>query len=356
MKFIAVIADAAGDAGDGLEVRPRYPRCRTGMKFSAAIAVCILLLFSHARADLLQRAEVISFINDMVAEYGYEATELNDVLGRVELSEKVIAAITRPAEAFPWHRYRAIFIKPGRIKGGAEFWRRNQAQLERAAEKYGVPVEILVAVIGVETKYGRITGGFKVINSLSTLAFDYPKRSRFFTSELKHFLLLAREQSLDPHTLAGSYAGAMGIPQFMPSSYRAYAVDFDDDGLTDIWDNPADAIGSVGNYLKEHGWRKGAGITSPATVPDSDISALLTKGLEPKLAVADMTEAGVTAGTELDASEKVKLLELENRDGNEYWLARHNFYVITRYNHSALYAMAVYQLAEAIRAQYQTGT
>lgn len=316
----------------------------------------VFLTPGDAGADLLQRAEVASFINEMVAEYEYDAEELNDVLGRVELSEKVIAAITRPAEAFPWHRYRAIFIKPGRIRGGAEFWRSNYAQLERASENYGIPVEILVAIIGVETKYGRITGGFKVINSLSTLAFDYPKRSRFFTSELKHFLLLTREQSLDPHTLSGSYAGAMGIPQFMPSSYRAYAVDFDEDGLTDIWDNPADAIGSVGNYLREHGWRKGAGITSPVTVPDSDISALLTKGLEPKLVAADMTEAGITAGAELEASEKVKLLELENRDGNEYWLAQHNFYVITRYNHSALYAMAVYQLAEAIRAQYQAGT
>ncbi len=312
------------------------------------------MLFSHARADLLQREEVVSFMDDMVAEYGYDAAELSDVLGRVELSEKVIAAITRPAEAFPWHRYRSIFLKPGRIKGGAEFWRRNQAQLERAAEKYGVPVEIMVAVIGVETKYGRITGGFKVINSLSTLAFDYPKRSRFFTSELKHYLLLARDQALDPHTLTGSYAGAMGIPQFMPSSYRAYAVDFDGDGLIDIWENPADAIGSVGNYFREHGWRPGAAITTPATVPDGDISALLTNGLEPKLTMADMVEAGVAAADEGGAEENVKLLQLENKDGYEYWLALHNFYVITRYNHSALYAMAVYQLAEAIRAQYGT--
>ena len=264
-----------------------------------------------AGADLLQRTDVASFIDEMVAEHGYDPEELNDVLGRVELSEKVIAAITRPAEAFPWRRYRSIFIKPGRIRGGAEYWRRNQAQLERASEKYGVPVEILVAVIGVETKYGRITGGFKVVNSLSTLAFDYPKRSRFFTSELKHFLLLTREQSLDPHTLSGSYAGAMGIPQFMPSSYRAYAVDFDGDGLTDIWDNPADAVGSVGNYLKEHGWREDAGITGPATVPDSDISTLLTKGLELKLTMADMLAAGVTAEADVDTSEKVKLLRLE---------------------------------------------
>ena len=314
------------------------------------------MFLSQAEAELLERAEVAAFVRDMVAEYDYDADELNDVLGRVQLSEKVIAAISRPAEALPWHRYRSIFIKPSRVRGGVEFWRRHLAQLEHASELYGVPIEILVAVIGVETRYGNNTGGFKVINSLSTLAFDYPKRSKFFTGELKHYLLLAREQSLDPHTLKGSYAGAMGIPQFIPSSYRAYAVDFDEDGLIDIWENPADAIGSVGNYFKLHGWREGAGITTPATVPETDIPALLTKGLELKLNMGDMATGGVTAAGDIDPAEKVKLLQLENKDGYEYWLALHNFYVITRYNHSALYAMAVYQLSEAIRAQYQPGT
>lgn len=324
------------------------------MKLRTVIIGLILLFIGQARADLLQRADVAAFIQDMASEYDYDTDELQAVLGRVELSEKVIAAISRPAEALPWYRYRSIFIKPGRIKGGVEFWHRNMAQLERASELYGVPVEIMVAIIGVETKYGRITGGFKVINSLSTLAFDYPKRSKFFTGELKHYLLLAREQSLDPHMMKGSYAGAMGIPQFIPSSYRAYAVDFNEDGLIDIWENPADAIGSVGNYFKQHGWKESAGIITPATVPNHDISALLTKGFEPKLTTADMLAGGVTAGKEIDAAEKVKLLQLENRDGYEYWLARHNFYVITRYNHSTLYAMAVYQLAEAIRAQHQS--
>ena len=324
------------------------------MKFRTAVIGLILLFLSPARADLLQRAEVASFIRDMVAEYDYDAEELNDILGSVQLSEKVIAAISRPAEALPWYRYRSIFIKPSRVRGGVEFWRRNQAQLERARDLYGVPVEIMVAIIGVETKYGRITGSFKVINSLSTLAFDYPKRSKFFTGELKHYLLLTREQSLDPHVLKGSYAGAMGIPQFIPSSYRAYAVDFDDDGLTDIWENPTDAIGSVGNYFKLHGWREGAGIITPATIPERDISGLLTKGLEPVLSAADMATGGVIAENEIDAAEKVKLLQLENQDGYEYWLALHNFYVITRYNHSALYAMAVYQLADAIKARYQS--
>lgn len=326
------------------------------MKSILLVTGLVFLVPGDAGADLLQRTDVTAFINEMVAEHGYDPGELNDFLGRVELSEKVIAAITRPAESLPWHRYRAIFLKPGRIRGGVEFWNRNRTQLERAAESYGVPVEIVVAVIGVETKYGQNTGSFKVINSLSTLAFDYPRRSSFFTSELKHYLLLVREQSLDPHELKGSYAGAMGIPQFISSSYRAYAVDFDGDGLTDIWENPTDAIGSVGNYFREHGWRKGAEIVSRASVPDSDISSLLSDGLELKQTQADMARAGVTAENEIDAGEKVKLLQLENKNGYEYWLALHNFYVITRYNHSALYAMAVYQLAEAIRAQYQAGT
>ena len=326
------------------------------MKFKTVITGFILLFLGQAEAELLQRAEVAAFVRDMVTEYDYDADELNDVLGRVQLSEKVIAAISRPAEALPWHRYRSIFIKPSRVRGGVEFWRRHLAQLEHARELYGVPIEIMVAIIGVETRYGNNTGGFKVINSLSTLAFDYPKRSRFFTGELKHYLLLTREQSLDPHTLKGSYAGAMGIPQFIPSSYRAYAVDFDEDGLIDIWENPADAIGSVGNYFKVHGWREGAGITTPANVRETDISALLTNGLELKLKMGDMAAGGVTAEGDLDPAEKVKLLQLENKDGYEYWLALHNFYVITRYNHSALYAMAVYQLSEAIRAQYRPGT
>ncbi len=325
------------------------------MKSKITIAGFLLLACSHAAAELLQRAEVATFIDKMVAEHDYDAAQLEDALSRVQLSEKVIAAITRPAEALPWHRYRSIFLKSARINGGATFWRQHRAQLERAAQTYGVPIEIMVAVIGVETKYGGNTGGFKVINALSTLAFDYPKRSRFFTSELQHYFLLTREQSLDPHQLTGSYAGAMGIPQFMPSSYRAYAVDFDADGRTDIWDNPVDAIGSVGNYLDVHGWQADAGIVSAAGVPAGDIAALLTGGLELKLRMQQVVDAGVAVDAEVDAAEKVKLLQLENKDGFEYWLARQNFYVITRYNRSTLYAMAVYQLAQAIRAEYEAG-
>ncbi len=326
------------------------------MKYTAAFFVLLCLSLASARADLLVRDEVASFIRNMVTEHGYDADELNDVFTGVRISEKVIAAISRPAEALPWHRYRSIFIKPERIRGGVKFWRENEQELERAAGLYGVPAQIMIAIIGVETKYGRIKGNYKVIDSLATLAFDYPKRSSFFAGELEHYLLLTREQSLDPHSLKGSYAGAMGIPQFISSSYRAYAVDFDEDGLTDIWQNPTDAIGSVANYFKQHGWREGNDIISPARVPDSDFSALLTTGLKPVLTMADLSEGGITSPEAVDASEKVKLLRLENREGYEYWLALHNFYVITRYNHSALYAMAVYQLAEAIKAEYQSGS
>ena len=321
------------------------------MKYKIATLCFILsgLSFPPVNADLLLREDVTRFIQNMVAKHDYDADELGEIFSQARLSKNIISTISRPAEALPWYKYKSIFIRPDRIREGVEFWRQNKEQLERAEKQYGVPVEIMVAIIGVETKYGRNTGSYKVIDSLSTLAFDYPKRSKFFTSELEHYLLLAREQSLDPHSLKGSYAGAMGIPQFISSSYRAYAVDFDEDGLVDIWQNPTDAIGSVGNYFKQHGWREGDETAFPAIVANQDLSAFLTDGLKPVLTISDLSENGITSQKTLDGSEKVKILQLENKDGHEYWLALHNFYVITRYNHSALYAMAVYQLADKIK-------
>lgn len=306
-----------------------------------------------AQENLAARAEVAAFIQDMAARHDYDAARLNAIFAAARISDSVLEAISRPAEALPWHRYRDIFIQPGRIRQGAAFWREHERQLERAAKAYGVPVEIMVAIIGIETKYGRNTGGHKVIDALATLAFNYPKRAGFFTDELEHYLLLTREQSLDPHALKGSYAGAMGIPQFISSSYRNYAVDFDEDGRIDIWENPADAIGSVGNYLQQHGWRAGEPITTPARVDGEDVSALLTPGLELKRTMAELARGGVSAWEPVDAATMVNLLQLENQDGYEYWLALHNFYVITRYNRSALYAMAVWRLADAISRKRQ---
>lgn len=319
----------------------------------AALPLCLLAERVGADADFSQREDVARFISAMADRHGHDAEALQALFNDARSSRKIINAISRPAEALPWHRYRGIFLKPDRIRQGVQFWRENQTQLNQVATRYGVPAEVVTAIIGVETKYGRNTGGFRVLDALATLAFDYPKRSRFFTKELEHYLLLTREQSLDPRQPTGSYAGAMGIPQFIPSSYRAYAVDFDGDGLADIWENAADAIGSVGNYFKEHGWRQGDAVAAPASVAGGDGSAGLTAGLKPTLTMADLAALGIApegGRAAPAASAKVKLLQLENKNGHEYWLAFHNFYVITRYNHSALYAMAVHQLAGAIKA------
>ncbi len=306
-----------------------------------------------AFASLVDRPEVKAFINEMVTEYDFNAEMLTRTFSKVKLSKSIIEAISRPAEAKPWYQYRPIFLTRDRIKLGVKFLRKNERVLRRAEQIYGVPVEIIVAIIGVETRYGKHAGRYRVIDSLSTLAFDYPKRSRFFRSELKQFLLMAREQRLDPDSVMGSYAGAMGIPQFISSSYRNYAIDFDKDGKIDIWDNPVDAIGSVGNYFKQHGWQAGKAIATRADVENDNYLTALSKDLKPNLSAAELSAYGIIPKQIPPADARIKILEYELKDGHELWLGFDNFYVITRYNHSALYAMAVYQLAEEIRTQYE---
>ena len=223
---------------------------------------------------------------------------------------------------------------------------------ERAQQEMGVPAEIIVAIIGVETYYGRIAGSYRVIDALSTLAFDYPRRSEFFTKELKNYLILTRDQKMDPLLLKGSYAGAMGYGQFMPSSYRSYAIDFDGDDLADIWNNPVDAIGSVANYFKAHGWTEGGQVVLPAraesAVPDEMLS--VGRALKPRFTVGEFIAAGLVPEGGADHSAEAIGVQFELEDGFEYWLGLHNFYVITRYNHSAMYAMSVYQLSQRIAA------
>jgi membrane-bound lytic murein transglycosylase B len=298
-------------------------------------------------ADLLERDDVRGFVAGMVERHGFDADRLREILRGVHFSDSVLKAIAKPAEALPWYKYREIFIKPDRVAQGVQFWKENRAALDRAHRAYGVPEEMIVAIIGVETRYGRNTGQFKVIDSLATLAFEYPARSSFFMSELEQYLLLTREQGFDPHSLKGSYAGAMGIPQFISSSYRNFAVDFDIDGVTDIWNSPDDAIGSVANYFHSHGWVKGGIVALPAeaagTAPEP------APGLEPDLALEDLDRIGIRPAIPVPSGEKMKLLSLELESGREYWLGLRNFYVITRYNRSPLYAMAVYRLAGLIR-------
>ena len=232
------------------------------------------------------------------------------------------------------------------------FYREHRATLERAERETGVPAEIIVAIIGVETYYGRIAGSYRVIDALSTLAFDYPRRSEFFTSELKHYLILTRDQGMDPLVLKGSYAGAMGYGQFMPSSYRSYAIDFDGDEKADIWNNPVDAIGSVANYFKAHGWNPGGEVVVAARAEGEVPEEMMSRGrkLKPRFTVAEFAAAGLVPTTATDPAAEAIGIEFELADGMEYWLGLHNFYVITRYNHSAMYAMSVYQLSQRIAA------
>ena len=314
-----------------------------------------LLTLSYAGNTfaLSDRPDVEEFIAEMVTEHQFEQDELRKLFNNAKISNSIVKAISRPAEAKPWYKYRPIFLTRDRIKLGVKFLRENEETLRRAEQEFGVPVEIIVAIIGVETRYGKHAGRYKVLNSLATLAFEYPKRSRFFRSELKQFLLLCREQGLDPLTVQGSYAGAMGIPQFISSSYRNYAVDFDEDGRIDIWENPVDAIGSVGNYFKVHGWKPGEVIARPATVDNDDYLAALSKGLELHMSSSELANYGIHGEQMPTRAMDLKFLEYEQKDGPEFWLGFHNFFVITRYNHSALYAMAVFQLSREILEKYQ---
>lgn len=294
-------------------------------------------------------------VDELVAEEGFNREALLQVFAQAQRKDSILEAIARPAEKTkPWYEYRAIFLNAARENQGVAFFDKHRATLARAEREFGVPAEIIVAIIGVETYYGRSVGNYRVLDALSTLAFDYPPRSPYFTSELKHYLILAREQGMDPTDLMGSYAGAMGYGQFMPSSYRSYAIDFDQDGKIDIWENPVDAIGSVANYFKQHGWRPGETVVAAAdvaaTTPDT-IFVQTRDDLKPQHTVAQFAADGLVARVKLDPNALAVALKFELKQGYEYWLGLHNFYVITRYNQSAMYAMSVYQLSQRLAAR-----
>ncbi|HRX69617.1 MAG TPA: lytic murein transglycosylase B [Candidatus Competibacteraceae bacterium] len=303
--------------------------------------------------SLAQRADVQVFIREMATKHGFNPNRLQAIFSRARTQPSIIRAMSRPAEAKPWYAYRDIFINDRRIRGGVKFWRAHAATLAKAERIYGVPPEIVVAIIGVETQYGGNMGNYRVLEALSTLAFDYPRRADYFRKELENYLLLTRAEGIDPLALRGSYAGAMGLGQFMPSSFLSYAVDFDGDGHRDLWDNPRDAIGSVANYFNKHGWRGGEPITVPASVSGVRYSQWVSRKLAPPTdSVASLQAQGISPSRPVRGGQSAMLLEFEGRNGLEYWLGFANFYVITRYNHSQLYAMAVHQLGQAIGEQY----
>ena len=302
------------------------------------------------------RPEVRAFIAALAATDGFDAVALRDLFAHVRAQPKVVAAMSRPLLAPPkWYDYSPQFLSQARIDAGIAFWRDNAAALARAQSVFGVPAEVIVAIIGVETFYGRTTGSYRVIDALSTLAFDYPRRAEYFQAELRQFLLLAREQGWSPLAPKGSFAGAMGLPQFMPGSIRTYAVDFGGDGRIDLSADAADAIGSVANYLAQHGWQPGQPVMQTIRFePEAqDIAlGLFDGGLTERRSVAEwvgMGIAGFTIPGDL-AADPVGLLLLELPAGDSYWMVFNNWYVLTRYNRSRLYASAVWQLAQAVSA------
>jgi membrane-bound lytic murein transglycosylase B len=302
-----------------------------------------------------QRPEVAGFINDMVEQHAYDRQTLVAAIGAAETKQTILDAISRPAEkTLTWPEYRNIFIKPERIAAGVEFWRENEAEIARISSETGVSPAILTGIIGVETYFGRITGNYRVLDALATLAFDYPPRSRFFTRELEQFLLLIREERIDATTPTGSYAGAMGRPQFMPSSFRAYAVDSSDDGRRDIWEDWSDVLGSVANYFVEHGWRKDMEVAVRATPPAHLVGDLPKNPLKAGTSVGALRGQQVAFETTMPADHPAELVAFDlGDDGSEYWVGLHNFFVITRYNRSVMYALAVHQLGEAIAEAYR---
>ena len=298
-----------------------------------------------------QRDEVRAFIDDMVKRHGFVKSELDTLFARVQRNDAVLDLVRTPPEKPVWEDYRAQFITEPRIAGGAEFWRANRRTLARAEKKYGVPAQYIVAIIGIETFYGKNTGRHRVVDALATLAFDYPPRAPFFRSELEHYLLLARDAGVDVFSVRGSYAGAIGIPQFMPGSLRHYAVDFDGSGVIDLRGSRADAIGSVANFLKQHGWRPGERPAYKARLARDEARALANGGLQPRQPLAELVAAGVEPESEpSDPRAPAALIAL----GQEFRVGLQNFYVITRYNRSALYAAAVCDLADALAARAQS--
>lgn len=295
-------------------------------------------------------AEARAFVDQLVREDGFDRAALEQLFSRIEYKQNVIDAISRPAEGKPWRDYRPIFLTRSRVLQGARFWNEHEAVLARAEQEYGVPAKIIVAILGVETRYGQNFGSFRVVDSLATLGFHYPPRQEFFRKELRQFLLMAREEQRDPFTMLGSYAGAMGYPQFIPSSFRAYAVDFDGDGSRDFWNGSVDAIGSIANYLRRNGWKPSEQIVLRVGEVETGAQRIANQGLKPTHTVAELREHGVVPPADLAADTKVSLVHLEGAYGDEYWVGLHNFHVIMTYNRSRLYAMAVYQLAEEVLA------
>ena len=303
--------------------------------------------------DFANNPNAQQFIDKMVNKHGFDRQQLQEILSQAKRLDSVLRLMDNQAPTTSvkppsgpngaWLRYRKKFITPDNVQNGVVFWNQYEDALNRAWQVYGVPPEIIVGIIGVETRWGRVMGKTRILDALATLSFNYPRRAEYFSGELETFLLMARDEQDDPLNLKGSFAGAMGYGQFMPSSYKQYAVDFSGDGHINLWD-PVDAIGSVANYFKAHGWVKG----DQVAVMANGQAPGLPNGFKTKYSISQLAAAGLTPQQPLGNHQQASLLRLDVGTGYQYWYGQPNFYTITRYNHSTHYAMAVWQLGQAV--------
>lgn len=336
---------------------PTAPKLVTGTTVPAqsGSTTQVASAVSGPALNLDQQTQVELFINDLVSKQGFAAQDLEPLFQGFTPDQKILSTMTRPAESMPWYRYRKIFITPKRIEAGNDFWRRNQSTLEQVSAYYQVPAEIILSILGIETFYGRNMGNYPVFQANATLFLGYPRRSDFFRGQLADFLVLSRKEGLDPMRTKGSYAGAMGMPQFISSSYQHYAVDADGDGRRDLWHSIPDITGSVANYFRQHGWHAGEPVAVPARLtPDANPGKFISNDLRPRYTLNDLASAGVYPETDLNGSAAanlpVSLLQVDGENGPQYFLTFHNFYVITRYNRSPLYALAAMELMQRLHA------
>lgn len=325
------------NSGESIPVKNDYPKANIEQK--------------HLDAKLPKPQ--LQFIEEVHKKYHIDKNTLTNWLKQAQKKDDIILAMERPAEkVLSWKKYRKIFLSKKRIHEGVEFWHRNKETLNKAQQKFGVPAEMIVAIIGVETFYGRIKGNYRVLDALYTLAFYYPKREKFFRQQLAYYFELSHQQGWKPEINLGSYAGAMGYGQFMPGSYLMYGDDFDEDGHIDLFHNEVDAIGSVAKYFKKHGWKKNGKVLIKAHLMNWQASKLSGTNPKPVNSLSDLRNNGVIFHSDLPVSEKGSLLVFDQETHKEYWIGLKNFFVISRYNHSHMYSLAAYQLSQQIKKHY----
>lgn len=324
------------------------------IRYFLSCTLLFISLFAHADAAFTKRQDVQAFINEMVQKHGFQRATLNKTFDQVMLQPKIIEAITRPYEKKPWDLYKDRFLTPERLQAGVAFWKANQKTLEKAEQYYGVPANIIVAIIGVETLYGKRQGDYRVIDALSTLAFNYPPRSPFFKKELAEYLLLCREHGVQPTEYLGSYAGAIGKPQFMPSSYRYYAANFTGHPKKDLVHDNEAVIASVANYFHQHGWKMNQSVVQPAQIHGRGYQQINTANKKAEYSIVQLKRAGILPEPHrvTQSPRKAGLIALDTQKGQEFWIAYPNFYVITRYNTSPQYALVVYLLAQQLKNEW----